>query len=703
MRNNQPITQNQYTLPAGVALLSHTDARGHITAANDAFVAASGYAREELIGQPHNIIRHPDMPPEAFRDLWDTLKSGRPWAGLVKNRRKNGDYYWVRAAASPTPNGGFMSVRTPPGMEEIRAAEALYAAMRNNGNISLHAGQVRQRGLLATLKHAMRHVTLSQRLWAWAAFATLLFYTAMGLGWYGLKSARDSLNTVYANRMIPLEQLDIVRGKLNANRAEILLAMQHNPADPSSALHDHPTSRHLETVAANAAEIDKQWQAYAATYLTEDEKKLVAAFAAKRDAWLARLTATRTALAADNFSPQVATEFLAASQVEFPETIKALEAVIQYQTQIGKEEANAAETRYQRINSVFFILLISGATIGTLLAITLMRRIKTGLAMVAEATRAIAGGNLVHPVPVSGEDEIGQLLAQVSIMRNNLHELVAELRLAITHLNTRSKELAAAAHGASSAAAQQSEATSSMAAAVEELSVSIDQVEAHSADARRVTQASAENSANSGSVIQDTAQEMSRIAEAVTRTAESVRGLESVSGNISSIVNVIREVADQTNLLALNAAIEAARAGEHGRGFAVVADEVRKLAERTASSTNEIATMIAQIQEGSRAAGASMDTSVARVNEGVQLASAAGESISLIRASTQEVTAAVDSIGFTLKEQATATREIASRVEHISHGTEELSASARQTAEAASEIEDIADSMESLAKRFRVA
>ena len=703
MRNNQPVTQNEYPTPADTTLVSYTDNQGNIVKTNERFVEVCGYTREELIGQPHNIIRHPDMPPEAFRDMWNTLKRGRPWRGLVKNRRKNGDHYWVHANASPTPDGGFMSVRTKPDVNDVRAAEALYAKMRSDDNLQLHEGQPVKKGLQIAARRRLEGITISQRLWAWAAFATLLFYTAMGLGWYGLKSARDSLNTVYANRMIPLEQLDIVRGKLNANRAEILLAMQHNPADPSSALHDHPTSRHLETVAANAAEIDKQWQAYAATYLTEDEKKLVAAFAAKRDAWLARLTATRTALAADNFSPQVATEFLAASQVEFPETIKALEAVIQYQTQIGKEEANAAETRYQRINSVFFILLISGATIGTLLAITLMRRIKTGLALASDAAKAIATGDLARSVPSSGEDEIGRMLDQMAIMRNNLHELLAELQSASSSLSTRSKELAAAAHGASSAAAQQSEATSSMAAAVEELSVSIDQVEAHSADARRVTQASAENSANSGSVIQDTAQEMSRIAEAVTRTAESVRGLESVSGNISSIVNVIREVADQTNLLALNAAIEAARAGEHGRGFAVVADEVRKLAERTASSTNEIATMIAQIQEGSRAAGASMDTSVARVNEGVQLASAAGESISLIRTSTQEVTAAVDSIGFTLKEQATATREIASRVEHISHGTEELSASARQTAEAASEIEDIADSMESLAKRFRVA
>jgi methyl-accepting chemotaxis protein len=596
-----------------------------------------------------------------------------------------------------------MSVRTKPDVNDVRAAEALYASMRSDGSLQLQEGQAVKKGLLTGARRGLEKVTVSQRLWAWAAFATLLFYAAMGLGWYGLKSAQDSLNTVYADRMVPLVQLDVVRAKLNANRGEMLLAMQHDPASPTAALHDHPTSRHLETIAANAAESDKQWQAYMATYLTEDEKKLAAAFEARRNAWLAKLAAAGTALAADNFSPQVTADFLAAIQTEFPATVQALEALIHYQAQIGAEEAKAAEARYQRTNVLYLALLIMGAVIGTFLGITLMRRIRAGLAAAADAAKTIAAGDLTRPVPVSGQDEISQLLAQISIMRNNLHELVAELRLAITHLNTRAKELAAAAHDSSSVAAQQSEATSSMAAAVEELSVSIDQVEAHSTDARRVTQVSAENSLSSGQVIQDTAQEMSRIAEAVTRTAESIRGLESVSGNISSIVNVIREVADQTNLLALNAAIEAARAGEHGRGFAVVADEVRKLAERTASSTNEIVTMIAQIQEGSNAAGASMETSVARVNEGVRLASEAGESINLIRSSTQEVTAAVDSIGFTLKEQATATREIAGRVENISHGTEELSASARQTAAAASEIENIADNMDALAKRFRIA
>ncbi|WP_161936806.1 methyl-accepting chemotaxis protein [Tepidimonas taiwanensis] len=135
MRVNLPVTQKAYDFPADQTLISVTDAKGRITYANNNFVAVSGYTREELLGQPHNIVRHPDMPEEAFRDMWQTiLHEGRPWTALVKNRRKNGDHYWVRANATPVREGeqivGFLSVRTRPTAEEIAAAEALYARMR---------------------------------------------------------------------------------------------------------------------------------------------------------------------------------------------------------------------------------------------------------------------------------------------------------------------------------------------------------------------------------------------------------------------------------------------------------------------------------------------------------------------------------------------------------------------------------------------
>ncbi len=134
MRINQPVTQHELAVPEGVTLMSTTDEKGRIQYANNAFVALSGFSREELIGQPHNLIRHPDMPPEAFADLWATLKQDMSWVGLVKNRAKNGDYYWVHANVTPMFRHGrltgYVSVRTKPERADVEHAEQLYAHVR---------------------------------------------------------------------------------------------------------------------------------------------------------------------------------------------------------------------------------------------------------------------------------------------------------------------------------------------------------------------------------------------------------------------------------------------------------------------------------------------------------------------------------------------------------------------------------------------
>ncbi len=189
MRNNGPVTQREYQLPAGTTLVSTTDLQSHITYCNPAFVDVSGYAREELIGQPHNLVRHPDMPAEAYRDMWDTLKAGQPWTALVKNRRKNGDHYWVRANVTPVLEGGqvnaYMSVRTTPGHDEVAAAEALYARMRDEaaaGRLvhSLHQGDLHVAGLGARMAR-LGKPSLGLRLGATAMAGTLAVGLSAGL------------------------------------------------------------------------------------------------------------------------------------------------------------------------------------------------------------------------------------------------------------------------------------------------------------------------------------------------------------------------------------------------------------------------------------------------------------------------------------------------------------------------------------------
>ncbi|MFL9866695.1 methyl-accepting chemotaxis protein [Paraburkholderia fungorum] len=162
MRNNQPVTGHEYEFPSSQMLVSATDLTGRIQYCNPAFIAVSGYTREELIGQPHNLIRHPDMPREAFADMWTTIRDGRPWTALVKNRRKNGDHYWVYANVTPVVEKGtvvgYLSVRVKPERDAVRAAVALYARIRAGESraFRLHRGVVVRTGLRGRLQALMR-------------------------------------------------------------------------------------------------------------------------------------------------------------------------------------------------------------------------------------------------------------------------------------------------------------------------------------------------------------------------------------------------------------------------------------------------------------------------------------------------------------------------------------------------------------------
>ena len=225
----------------------------------------------------------------------------------------------------------------------------------------------------------------------------------------------------------------------------------------------------------------------------------------------------------------------------------------------------------------------------------------------------------------------------------------------------------------------------------------------HANDAHRVSQTSSEQAVEGGRIIHSAATEMEHIATAVNNVGGTIRGLEEYSSEISGIVNVIREIADQTNLLALNAAIEAARAGEQGRGFAVVADEVRKLAERTAISTKEISAMITKIQDGTKQAVTEMEIGVKRVSDGVELARQAGNSVSSISDAAQQAARAVDDITHSIKEQSLAARDIAERIEKIAQGTEENSAASSNTADSAKQMAELSKQLDELASRFRIA
>jgi len=190
MRKNLPVTQQEYNFPEGATLMSTTDVDSRITYANAAFIETSGYGHDELMGQPHNLVRHPDMPEAAFADMWATLKAGKSWTALVKNRRKNGDHYWVRANAAPMVRAGrltgYVSVRTKPAHAEVEQAEALYARMRE-GRLSgkkIYRGILVRTGLLAPWSWFSKTMSVGWRLFLGLAGMWLIGILALlGVAW----------------------------------------------------------------------------------------------------------------------------------------------------------------------------------------------------------------------------------------------------------------------------------------------------------------------------------------------------------------------------------------------------------------------------------------------------------------------------------------------------------------------------------------
>ena len=246
MRTNLPVTQREYLFPDDQLLVSTTDARGHITHCNTAFAEVSGFTYDELMGQPHNVIRHPDMPEEAFKDMWATIGRGRQWSGIVKNRRANGDHYWVEANVTPIMDGGkpvgYMSVRFKPKREQVAAAESLYARLakeRASGHhtIKLHAGRVRRVGW-RDLPGRIHRMTVTQRLAVGVLLALgLTFVPAlMGLtggmalalqAGLGLVGAAAVLGWFYWDVAQPLGELDEFAASLAACSLKADVAKMH--------------------------------------------------------------------------------------------------------------------------------------------------------------------------------------------------------------------------------------------------------------------------------------------------------------------------------------------------------------------------------------------------------------------------------------------------------------------------------------------
>ena len=369
-------------------------------------------------------------------------------------------------------------------------------------------------------------------------------------------------------------------------------------------------------------------------------------------------------------------------------------------TSAAVEQAKQAETRMQYWVTGLVLFSIAFLVVALL---TVYRRIIAALggepAVASEVVKQVAAGDLSVEIPVANTDSTS-LLAAMKVMQSNLQKLIGEIQTDADMVASAAKKMTIAAEDVACSSNQQSASSLVIAAAMEQSTVSINLMSDSANQAQTISGDSESLMNETSGVVSEAVNRIAKIATVVEQASQTVRTLGQESENVSKIVLVIKEVADQTNLLALNAAIEAARAGEQGRGFAVVADEVRKLAERTTQSTQEITTMISSMQSSARDAVTCIEDAVANVNEGVILTKRVGESVSQLGASSHEVKGVIIDVSSALREQNAASNEIARNVEQIAQTGERNSGAVGAVAKAATELQQLANSLTDSARHF---
>ena len=730
MKINMPVTDKEVLMKKDDILVTRTDLKGKIIFANDAFVAISGYSREELIGSNHNIVRHPDMPSAAFEDLWICLKQSRPWTALVKNRTKSGDYYWVEANVTPIFQNGvaheYLSARYAPKREQIEKAERFYK------ELNAKTKTMRPTGVFAAIKF-IQEISL----WKKSAFSSLLLLGIISLLCYRLFIAEEFLllsgvavltllaltvNTLLTKtfdqclehsigvmyRMadekfrnpMPLNRNDQVgdfyRGlygmqvKLNADIAEARQtgtdALRINQALDNVQSGVMVTNPNLNIIYMNKfayqlfndkeQQIRKQLPHFDAKKLMGANIDMFHKNPAHQRGMLDKLTSTyRSELKIGDLDMAVVVNPVVdkkGDRIGFVAewSDRALEVMLDQEISKVVSAATLGDFT-QRVNeqdkSGLYLKLTQNIN-------QLMETSSTALSEVARVLKALSRGDLTEKITNAYAGTFQQLKDDANTTVDSLKEIVGTIKESTDSINTAAKEIAAGNADLSHRTEQQAASLEETAASMEELASTVKQNVDNARQARQMAVTASDVAVKGGNVVQQVIGTMSAINES--------------SRKIVDIISVIDGIALQTNILALNAAVEAARAGEQGRGFAVVASEVRNLAQRSAAAAKEIKGLISD--------------SVEKVEDGSKQVGEAGRTMEEIVASVNRVTDIMSEIAAASVEQSSGIDLVNQAVTQMDEVTQQNAALVEQAAAAAESLEEQAGTLSDTMAQFRL-
>ncbi|TFH86701.1 PAS domain-containing protein [Billgrantia azerbaijanica] len=656
MRNNQPVTQGEYHLHDDDLLVSRTDLEGRITYANSDFIRVSGFDWDELVGSPHNLVRHPDMPPEVFEDLWATLQGGESWQGVLKNRCKNGDFYWVQSTVTPILEEGeclgYTSVRVKADPAAVERAERQYARLRNGKGhgLTVRGGRVTRRGLAGWWTR-LNLGTIRAKLVMMTLVPLLLLAISSGVGLYGVKVSGERVNALNRDGLqdvIRLQQIDQL-----VSEGHRRVGSQDRMAILSAR------TEHAEALDESIERLRELWRDYRARDV--NATPLADTFDAALSAYLeGGLASMRDALASED-SLDTFTALnndvgpLREQGVELSGIVNQL---IEQKRQAALDMSAAAEQgqRQMLIGQAAFLAL--GLIVLIALGAWIMAAINRPLRRAVDVALQIAAGNLAIAVPQRKHDEVGRLLDALGIMRRSLYNTTLSVKRGVDVVMPASQTIATGNEALASRTEQQAASLQQTASSMEEMTTTVQQ--------------NSDNARQASTLATDNASRMRDTGELMHGVVKSMERITASSQKMKDIINVIDGIAFQTNILALNASVEAARAGEQGRGFAVVAGEVRSLAGRSADAAKEIRELIDGTNTEIEGGATRVQQAESAMAEVVETSNRVNDIIGEITAASTEQSNGIGQINQAITELDQVTQQNAARVQESARSAGEL-------------------------------